>query len=163
MADEQETPRREVELGPLHEAATKAPHDGGFPVDHSREAPALAALHRRGFSAWFLVEGDAMRIAGTSRRLRPEQVRIRDYYRFEGTSDPAAMSVIYAIEAFDGTRGTLTDAYGAYADPEVAAALDRMPVAPFAGQRRWRRVMVPAALGALTVTALVALARRHAA
>lgn len=50
--------------------------------------------------------------------------------RFEGTSDPDDMSVIYALEARDGMRGTLTDACGSYADPAVGAVVDRMGVAP---------------------------------
>jgi hypothetical protein len=29
--------------------------------------------------------------------------------------------VVYAIESCDGVRGTLIDAFGAYADPDVAA------------------------------------------
>jgi hypothetical protein len=123
------------------------------------EAPALAALDRRGFTAEFVVEREALRIAGSDRRLRPEDVRIRDYYRFEGTSDPDDMSVIYALEARDGTRGTLTDAYGSYADPAIGAAVDRMRVAPFARPWRWRHALVPAALGAVTVVAAVILAR----
>lgn len=50
------------------------------------------------------------------------------------------MSVIYAIEARDGTRGTLTDAFGAYADAAVGALIDRVPVEPFTRPRRWRPV-----------------------
>jgi hypothetical protein len=68
--------------------------------------PAIAALERRGFIADFVPDGDRVRIAGTQRRLGPDDVRLRDYYRFEGTSDPDSMSVIYAVEARDGTRGT---------------------------------------------------------
>jgi hypothetical protein len=156
-------PFREVELGPLHEAASKVPDDGGCPVDHSHEVPALAALDRRGFTAEFVVEQEALRIAGSDRRVRPEDVRIRDDYRFEGTSDPDDMSVIYALEARDGTRGTLTDAYGSYADPAIGAAVDRMRVAPFARRWRWRRALVPAALCALTVAGAMVFARRRAA
>jgi hypothetical protein len=33
------------------------------------------------------------------------------------------MSVIYAIEAKDGTRGTIVDAFGTYANPDVGAFL----------------------------------------
>jgi hypothetical protein len=153
---------REVEIGPLHEAGSRRPDDGGFPVDHSREAPALTALNRRGFVAEFIVERDGVRVSGTDRRYRPEELRIRDYYRFEGTSDPDDMSVIYAVEARDGTRGTLTDAYGAYADPTVGAMVNRLRVAPYPGRRRWRHVLIPAALGALAGAVLVTLRRRAA-
>jgi hypothetical protein len=29
--------------------------------------------------------------------LRPEDVRIREFYRFEGVSDPDDLSVVYAL------------------------------------------------------------------
>jgi hypothetical protein len=153
----------EAELGPLHEAATKVPDDCGAPVDHSREAIALAALARRGYLEEFVIRDGAVCIANTTRRYRPEDLHIRDYYRFEGTSDPDDMSVIYALEARDGTRGTLTDAYGSYADPAVGTAIDQMRMAPF-DRPRWRRVLTGAAVGALTIAATVAvIARRRAA
>lgn len=99
-------------------------HEAAF----AREVAALDALQRRGFSASFAAEDGRLRVAGSRRRLRPEQVSIRDVYRFEGTSDPDDMSVIYALEARDGTRGVLVDAYGSYADPDVGAVLDRVPI-----------------------------------
>jgi len=38
------------------------------------------------------------------------------------------MAVVYAIEEQGGTRGILTDAYGAYADPAVGAMLDTLRI-----------------------------------
>jgi hypothetical protein len=152
-------PDREVEIGPVREAST-APPAQGSPVDHSREAPAMSALRRRGFTAEFLVEGDTLRVAGTSRRLRPEEVWIVDHYRFEGTSDPDDMSVIYALEARDGTRGTLSDAFGPYADPAIGAILDRLGIARTRGGLRWHRVVIRLALGAVALSGLAVLARR---
>jgi hypothetical protein len=163
MQTDPRTPRREVELGPLYEAARRTPDDGGFPADHSREALAIAALNRRGFVDEFIVWHGRVRVAGTPRTFRPADLRIRDFYRFEGASDPDDMSVIYAIEARDGTRGTLTDAYGVYADPAVAAIVDRIPVTPFGTRPRWRRALIPATLGALAVATLVMARRRPAA
>ena len=49
----------------------------------------------------------------------PDDVRITNFFRFEGASDPADSSILYAIEVNDGTKGTLTDAYGPYADPLI--------------------------------------------
>ena len=123
------TPRRPVEIGPLNEAASQPLSGGGSPKDHASEAAAVEALHHRGFIAEFVIEEGGLRIAGTDRRLRPEDVSIRDYYRFEGTSDPSDMSVIYALEAHDGTKGTLIDAFGTYADPLIANVIDRIRMA----------------------------------
>lgn len=41
----------------LHEAATCPPTAPAFPVDHSREVPAIAALERRGFTAKLIADG----------------------------------------------------------------------------------------------------------
>jgi len=50
------------------------------------------------------------------RHYKPEDVRIANFFRFEGASDPADNSILYAIETNDGVKGTLIDAYGPYAD-----------------------------------------------
>ena len=50
---------------------------------------------------------------------KPEEVHIVNFFRFEGASDPADNAILYAIELNDGTKGTLTDAYGPYADSQV--------------------------------------------
>src|SRR6186997_624918 len=49
----------------------------------------------------------------------PEEVHVKDFFRFEGASDPADNSILYAIETNDGTKGTLIDAYGSYNDPLI--------------------------------------------
>jgi hypothetical protein len=49
----------------------------------------------------------------------PCDVRVIDFYRFEGESDPADNAIMYVIETNDGDKGTLIDAYGPYADENV--------------------------------------------
>lgn len=53
------------------------------------------------------------------KHYKPEQVHIVNFFRFEGASDPADNSILYAIELADGTKGVLADAYGVYADTEI--------------------------------------------
>lgn len=96
--------------------------------DTSAEAAAIDALERRGFTSSFLADAGGLRVAGSKRSIPPEHVVIRDYCRFEGVSDPDDMSIVYALESEDGTRGILVDAFGAYADREVGAVLDRMRI-----------------------------------
>ena len=51
-----------------------------------------------------------------------------EVYRFEGMSDPDDNAVVYALEAADGTKGVIVDAYGTYAqnlDFELAEKLRR--------------------------------------
>ena len=49
----------------------------------------------------------------------PEETTIVDYFRFEGESDPGDTSILYAIETADGAKGTLSSAYGVYANEDV--------------------------------------------
>jgi hypothetical protein len=56
----------------------------------------------------------------------PEEVRIVNFFRFEGASDPADNSILYAIETNDGVKGTLVDAYGPYADTKVNKFIEQV-------------------------------------
>lgn len=91
-------------------------------------AGAIAEFAQRGFDVHFRVDDGRLHAIETGRAYEPAQVVIRDSRRFEGVSDPSDTSVVYAIEAGDGTRGTLVDAYNVYADPAVAEFLRRVRV-----------------------------------
>jgi hypothetical protein len=102
------------------------------PLEAKTVAEAIAKLGRQGFTRWFravddglqVLEGGAL-VAGPT--FAPEDLVIRAFYRFEGVSDPDDMAVVYAIETRDGAvRGTLTDAFGVYADPETGAVVERI-------------------------------------
>src|SRR5690606_23726267 len=61
----------------------------------------------------------------------PEQLTIVKVYRFEGESDPADMSVAYAIRSDDGQCGFLVNAYGTYSNqdnPYYDDFIRRVPV-----------------------------------
>ena len=38
------------------------------------------------------------------------------------------VTIVYGTKSREGTKGVLTDAYGVYADPEVGAMLDTLPI-----------------------------------
>ena len=65
------------------------------------------------------LEGTELQSLRTEKIYKPEDVRIVNFYRFEGVSDPDDMSILYVIETNDGVKGTLVDAFGTYASPEV--------------------------------------------
>ena len=61
---------------------------------------------------------DAKQKAFTSggKAYKPEELVIFKTYRFEGASDPSDNSVIYLMEANDGSIGYTMDAYGVYSN-----------------------------------------------
>jgi hypothetical protein len=98
------------------------------PIEPTTLAGTVEQLRGRGYTASFEPSTHGLRVAGRERIYRAEELSIRESYRFEGVSDPDDQSVVYAIEAADGTRGVLVDAFGPYADPAVAQVLQDIPV-----------------------------------
>lgn len=72
-----------------------------------------------GYTENFSVDEKGLAISEEGKHYKPDQVHIKNFFRFEGASDPGDNSILYAIELEDGTKGTLTDAYGSYNDPNI--------------------------------------------
>ena len=92
------------------------------------ESGAINELARRGFTDGFRVVEEGLQVLRTGKILRPQDLVIRDVYRFEGISDPDDMAVVYALESTSGVLGTFIDAFGVYADPAKADALAEIPI-----------------------------------
>ena len=89
---------------------------------------AIERLVGRVFTANFGVVGDRLRAFDSGKTFGAHEVIIREFQRFEGVSDPDDMAIVYAIESTDGTRGSLVDAFGAYANPTMSAFLHDVPI-----------------------------------
>jgi hypothetical protein len=78
-------------------------------------------LSADGFTQDFNVVDGRLHTFGNNsdKTYAPEEVTIVDFYRFEGESNPDDMSILYAIETNDGVRGTISSAYGTYADSDT--------------------------------------------
>lgn len=79
----------------------------------------LAKMISIGFTDDFKATDDGLVSLRTEKVYSPSEVNVVNFYRFEGSSNPDDMSILYAIETNDGVKGTLVDAYGTYASPEV--------------------------------------------
>jgi hypothetical protein len=93
---------------------------------YSTMAEAVDALRQRGFLADFSLCPETGTITAQGHSFKGEDVKIVEHYRFEGISDPDDSSVLYALEASDGTKGLLVDAYGVYARAGLSPALTKM-------------------------------------
>jgi len=82
-------------------------------------ASTLNKLVLEGFTEDFKASEMGLLSLKGEHRYSPQEVHVVDFFRFEGDSDPADSSILYVIETNDGTKGTLSDAYGPYADPNV--------------------------------------------
>lgn len=73
-----------------------------------------------GYTENFTVENNKLINLSTQASYDPADITITNFFRFEGQSDPEDSSIMYVIETKDGKKGTIVDAYGAYADPDVS-------------------------------------------
>ena len=85
-----------------------------------------AELVKDGFDKSFIFENNTLTCRETNKRYQPNELKIKKHFRDEGQSDPDDMSVLYAIEAYDGARGTITDAFGPYADAKLGNFLKQI-------------------------------------
>ena len=82
----------------------------------------INSLTSEGYETQFkFIKGEGLKSLVTEKIYRPEDLKITNFYRFEGESDPADNSILYAIETYTGEKGTLSDAYGAYSDANISA------------------------------------------
>jgi len=73
-------------------------------------------LVRDGYTINFKVDEQGLVAVEEGKHYKPDQVHIKNFFRFEGASDPGDNSILYAIELDNGEKGTLMDAYGSYND-----------------------------------------------
>jgi hypothetical protein len=72
----------------------------------------LAELEEKGYRADFKLEGGKLKVVKGDQSFSADELTIRKDFRFEGESNPDDMSILYALEAQDGTKGTVVHAYG---------------------------------------------------
>jgi rRNA maturation protein Nop10 len=87
---------------------------------------ALEAVREQGYTLDYNLKKDCLKCQQNAIELHPADFDIVDVYRFEGMTDPGDSTVLYTIEAKNGQRGTLVDAYGPYSEaisPEMAGKL----------------------------------------
>lgn len=83
--------------------------------DYETLVEAIQDLKAAGYDHDFNLREHCIECKALDLQLHPEQFEVKKVYRFEGMTNPADSSVLYAIESGDGLKGLLVDAYGPYA------------------------------------------------
>lgn len=89
---------------------------------------ALNDLKKRGYTIDFNLQFDNIFCEHTNTRFKPSEFEIVEVHRFEGQTDPADEAVVYAIEAKDGRKGVLVEAYGPYANEVSEEMLRKLKI-----------------------------------
>lgn len=91
---------------------------------------ALEALKAKGYTNDFDLLPDQIECKKLGKCYNPNNFTVKEFHRFEGMSNPDDMSVVYAIEAADGEKGVMVDAYGTYADPPTQEMIQKLKFDP---------------------------------
>lgn len=77
---------------------------------------AVNDLQRRGYTDELTLKEHCIVCDGRKTELHPDDFQIDEFHRFEGDSDPADESIVYAISsARHGIKGVLVNGFGASA------------------------------------------------
>ena len=90
---------------------------------------ALSGLKAKGYNIDFNVTPDNIKCDEQNISLHPDEFEITEVYRFEGDTNPSDEDVVYAVESKDGKiKGTITSAFGMYADTLNDAMLKKLTI-----------------------------------
>jgi hypothetical protein len=79
-------------------------------------------LMKRGYTANLSMEGDTIDDKAQNIHMGADDFSIDEFYRFEGASNPADMSIVYAVSSPKyNLKGIIVNAYGTYADDSSSA------------------------------------------
>lgn len=88
---------------------------------------AVRRLQAEGYDGnWYAAEDGTLQCGECGAQFDPREVTVDGRYRFEGESDPADMSILYALSAPCGHRGLYSANYGPEAMPADVAVIRRM-------------------------------------
>lgn len=77
-------------------------------------------LQSEGYKENFIAKETGLEAPSSKKIYIPPQVKITNFYRFEGESDPADNAIVYSIETEDGVKGILVDSYGMSANAHIS-------------------------------------------
>jgi hypothetical protein len=71
----------------------------------------ISNLVKDGYSENFRATEDFIEALGSKKKFEPTELKIIETFRFEGPTDPGDEVICFAVEANDGTKGTLVMSY----------------------------------------------------
>jgi len=86
----------------------------------------ITHAQNEGYKENFKVSSQGLTTEDGNSVFSHESVHIRNFYRFEGYSDPGDSSILYLIETCNKIRGILIDAYDVYADAKISGFIKQV-------------------------------------
>ena len=89
-------------------------------------AQATENLIKSGYTNNFRVNENGKLVGNNKEELPASQVKLNEFHRFEGISNPADSSILYAVETDSGMKGLVVDSYGADGSEITSAFMNKV-------------------------------------
>jgi len=100
------------------------------PQEQETLVQALNKLREEGYKDNFqFIDGKMYNKDKEDTTYDAEELTIISFERFEGETNPADSSILYAMEAKDGSKGSYVSAYGTYGESDAASFIRKVAVA----------------------------------
>ena len=126
---------------------------------------AIESVKKDGYTINFMANEEGLLNVDTNKVYAPQDVKISNFYRFEGESDPGDSAILYAIETKEGDKGILTDSYGPYSDTNVTAFInevEQISKKPHFVKPQWVNIDTTQRIASVAAGALILLAASQA-
>ena len=89
-------------------------------------ADAVESFKEKGYTHNFIFEDNSITCEELDQSFTIDDLKIVESYNQDAGTDPGSESTVYALEATDGTKGTLIIGFGIYSDPTKAKIVDAL-------------------------------------
>ncbi|WP_372948538.1 phosphoribosylpyrophosphate synthetase [Mariniphaga sp.] len=93
---------------------------------YSTLSEAIEALKKEGYTTNFRVNDNGLLEANSEKTFGASEVKLAEFHRFEGMTDPGDSTILYALETSSGLKGTLADSYGADASELISEFMKKV-------------------------------------
>ncbi len=73
---------------------------------------AIETLKKQGYIHNFRISDKGFLVEGKEKGYIADEVELHEFHRFEGNTNPADMSIVFAVQTSSGEKGTVVDSYG---------------------------------------------------
>lgn len=87
----------------------------------------IREYEQKGYTASYKCENGKLQDLETGKSYSPEEIYIKEEYRYEGMSNPSDLSILYIVETKDDSKGTVLVPYGPAADTGLAEFFKEVP------------------------------------
>lgn len=94
-------------------------------------ADATAQLLKKGYNFNFQVNEAGKLSDNDALEFEPSQVILEEVHRFEGMTNPADSSILYAVKTKSGEKGIVIDSYGADGSEVTSEFMNKVDQAQF--------------------------------